>query len=118
MRANAVRSAVEARLDVAAEKSFDAVEPDNDDGFANDTGFPLSATEQLDFNRFVARAAHVRGLSVGLKNDLDQLDVLAGDSRYKRPVPRREELTLAPDLGGCAPRSFVSGSQNCREVNV
>ena len=31
-----------------------------------------------------------------------------GDSRYKRPVPRCEELTLAPDLGGCAPRSFVT----------
>ncbi len=31
-----------------------------------------------------------------------------GDSRYKHPVPRREELTLAPDFGGCAPRSFVT----------
>ena len=34
--------------------------------------------------------------------------VWSGDSRYKRPVPRCEELTLAPDLGGCAPRSFVT----------
>ena len=33
---------------------------------------------------------------------------ISGDSRYKRPVPRCEELTLAPDLGGCAPRSFVT----------
>src|SRR5690606_17925162 len=32
------------------------------------TGFPLAARDQLEFNRLLAREAHERGLSVGLKN--------------------------------------------------
>ena len=34
------------------------------------------AADQLRFNRFLAVAAHARGLSIGLKNDLEQADVL------------------------------------------
>jgi hypothetical protein len=64
------------RLDLCRRKGFDGVEPDNVDAYANDSGFPLSAADQLRFNRFVATAAHARGLSVGLKNDLDQVRAL------------------------------------------
>jgi hypothetical protein len=68
-----------ARLDHAASRGCDAVEPDNVDGYQNDPGFPLTAATQLDFNRFLAAEAHARGLSIGLKNDLDQLEDLVGD---------------------------------------
>ena len=61
------------RLDICHRKRFDAVEPDNVDGYANRTGFPLTAGDQLRFNRWVAREAHRRGLAVGLKNDPDQV---------------------------------------------
>jgi hypothetical protein len=71
-----VRSIMEARLDLAVERGCDGVEPDNVDGYANRNGLGLNATEQLDYNRFLADAAHTRGLSVGLKNDLDQLEEL------------------------------------------
>jgi hypothetical protein len=64
------------RLDLCRRKGFDGVEPDNVDAYANDSRFPLSAADQLAFNRFVAAAAHARGLSVGLKNDLDQARAL------------------------------------------
>jgi hypothetical protein len=57
-------------------KGFDAVEPDNVDGFENRTGFPLRAHDQLAFNRWLARAAHRRGLAVLLKNDADQARTL------------------------------------------
>jgi hypothetical protein len=67
---------LEARLDLCRSKGFDAVEPDNVDAYANDSGFPLTAADQLRFNRWIARAAHARGLSVGLKNDLDQAAAL------------------------------------------
>jgi endo-alpha-1,4-polygalactosaminidase (GH114 family) len=60
------------RLDVAVEKGCDGVEPDNMDGFTNDTGFDLSAADQLAYNRNLANEAHERGLTVGLKNDGDQ----------------------------------------------
>jgi hypothetical protein len=67
---------LERRLDLCRQKGFDAVEPDNVDAYANDSGFPLTAVDQLRFNRFLAAAAHARGLSVGLKNDLDQAAAL------------------------------------------
>lgn len=71
-----VRRLMEARMDLAVRKGCDGVEPDNVDGYANDNGLGLNATEQLFYNRFLADAAHARGLSVGLKNDLDQLEAL------------------------------------------
>jgi hypothetical protein len=58
-------------------KGFDGVEPDNVDGYTNDTGFPLTAADQLTYNRRVADLAHSLGLAVGLKNDLDQVAALA-----------------------------------------
>lgn len=63
----------EKRFDLCKAKGFDAVEPDNVDGYTNDTGFPLTYADQLQFNRRIADLAHSRGLSVGLKNDLDQV---------------------------------------------
>lgn len=70
---------LERRLDLCKAKGFDSVEPDNIDGYANRTGFPLTGADQLRFNRFLAKAAHARGLSIGLKNDLEQADTLEPD---------------------------------------
>lgn len=71
-----VRTVLAARLDLAADKGCNGVEPDNVDGYSNDSGFPLSPADQLDFNQWLAEQAHQRGLSVGLKNDLDQVEAL------------------------------------------
>lgn len=60
------------RLDLCRQKGFDAVEPDNLDGFSNDTGFPIKAADQIRYNIWLADEAHQRGLSIGLKNDPDQ----------------------------------------------
>jgi hypothetical protein len=62
-----------ARMDLCRSKGFDGIELDNVDGYTNNTGFPLTAADQLNFNRYLADAAHARGLSVGLKNDVDQV---------------------------------------------
>ena len=64
------------RLNLAMKKGCDGVEPDNMDGYLNDSGFDLTASDQLAFNKFIANEAHKRGLSVGLKNDLEQIPVL------------------------------------------
>lgn len=66
-----------ARFAVCRQKGFDGVEADNVDGYTNDTGFPLTATDQLTFNRSLATLAHSTGLAIGLKNDLDQVTALA-----------------------------------------
>lgn len=67
-----------ARFDLCRRKGFDAVEPDNIAGYENQTGFPLTAGDQLRFNRWVAREVHRRGMSVALKNDPGQVRQLVG----------------------------------------
>jgi hypothetical protein len=67
-----------ARMDRAVKKGCDAVDPDNMDGYANQTGFPLTSADQLVYDKAIARAAHARGLAVGLKNDLGQVKALVG----------------------------------------
>lgn len=62
-----------ARLDLCRDKGFDGVEPDNIDGYTNNTGFSITAEDQIRFNKWFADEAHQRGLSVGLKNDSDQV---------------------------------------------
>ena len=69
---------MEARMDLAVAKSCDGLEPDNVDGYANNSGFPLSYQDQISYNSWLAAEAHARGLSVGLKNDLGQVPALAG----------------------------------------
>ena len=64
------------RLDLAVKKGCDGVEADNVDGYANETGFDLEASDQLYYNQFLANEAHKRGLSIGLKNDIDQVNEL------------------------------------------
>jgi hypothetical protein len=67
------------RMKRCAHKGFDAVDPDNVDGYQNRAGFPLGGRDQLRYNRALAREAHDLGLAIGLKNDLGQVPKLAGD---------------------------------------
>jgi hypothetical protein len=68
---------MQARLDLCQAKGFDGVEPDNIDAYNNDSGFPLTYGNQLEYNIWLANEAHARGLSIGLKNDDEQvLDLL------------------------------------------
>ncbi len=70
---------MQARLDRAVAQGCDGVEPDNVDGWDNNSGFPLTPADQLTYNRWWADEAHARGLSVGLKNDLAQVPQLVDD---------------------------------------
>lgn len=79
IRSSEVKAVMRKRLDVAAEKKCDAVEPDNIDGYANANGLGLTAADQLAYNRFLAAEAHARNLSIALKNDLDQVPELVND---------------------------------------
>lgn len=77
-RRGALIPIMRARMRACARKGFDAVDPDNVDGYANRTGFPLTARDQLGYNRALAREAHRLGLGIGLKNDLAQVPRLVG----------------------------------------
>jgi len=64
------------RLNLAKSKKCDGVEPDNVDGYTNNTGFNLTFDDQLQYNIFLAKTAHTLGLSIGLKNDINQIEQL------------------------------------------
>lgn len=76
-RSDNVRAIMQARMDLAKSKGCDGVDADNVDGYTNKPGLPLTAQTQLDYNRFLADAAHARGLAIGLKNAVAQLSDLA-----------------------------------------
>lgn len=78
-RLDLLRPLMAQRFDMCRTKGFDGVEPDLMDAYTNRTGFPLTAADQLAYNRMLAGLAHERGMSVGLKNDLEQIPELVGD---------------------------------------
>ena len=58
------------RIDSAAAKGCDAVDPDNTDGFdGNNTGFPLTQLDTQTYLAILANYAHSKGLKIGLKNN-------------------------------------------------
>jgi len=82
IRDPAVLGIMERRMDLARAKGCDGVDPDNVHAYelgALETGFELTAADQLSFNRALAGAAHARGLAIGLKNDLSQVAALVQD---------------------------------------
>ena len=102
---------IEARLDLAVARGCDGVEPDNVDGYANSTGFPLTAAEQRRYNTWLAERAHERGLSVGLKNDLDQVPALGSRVRLglERAVLRVRRMSSSVPVRRCRQGSLRGG---------
>jgi len=85
-----LQTIMKARMDLAVTKKCDGIEPDNVDAWTNDVytvrsvnkqgvrtyGSKITGTIQLAYNRWLADYAHSVGLSIGLKNDLDQIPQL------------------------------------------
>jgi hypothetical protein len=65
------------RIDMCRAKGFDAVDPDMLEAYAANSGFPLTAQDQLTYNRWIAKLAHDRGLAVAMKGNVDQIAQLA-----------------------------------------
>ena len=99
-----VHAIMRSRLDLAVTKGCDGVEPDNMDGYDNDSGFNMNATAQLAFNRFIANEAHTRNLTVALKNDGAQAAELV--SYYDLSL--NEECHALNDCGDLAPFSMAN----------
>jgi len=75
-RLSVLERIMRARFDMCARKRFDAIEPDNIDGFENDSGFPITARDQLAYDEWIAHEAHLLGLAVFQKNDPEQARTL------------------------------------------
>lgn len=67
-RIDALAPVLLARLDMCEEKGFDGVEGDVVDAYDNDSGFAITADDQVRFLEWFADAVHERGMAAGLKN--------------------------------------------------
>ncbi|MDD5510778.1 MAG: endo alpha-1,4 polygalactosaminidase [Dehalococcoidales bacterium] len=122
IRSANVRNIMAARMDIAVSKGFDALEPDNIDGYSNNTGFPLTAADQINFNTWIAQQCHARGLSVGLKNDVDQISQLVSqfDWVLNEECNQYSEcgnLSLFVQAGKAVFQCEYSGSGYCSAMN-
>ncbi|XP_048778447.2 uncharacterized protein LOC125682087 [Ostrea edulis] len=79
IRDSRIRTVMARRIAMAKQHGCDGVDPDNVDGYSNQNGLGLTSSDQLDFNRYLAREAHNHGLAIGLKNDLKQISSLVHD---------------------------------------
>ncbi|MDZ4832946.1 MAG: endo alpha-1,4 polygalactosaminidase [Candidatus Melainabacteria bacterium] len=71
-----LRPIIQQKMQLAKDKGFDAVDPDNMDGYTNTREFQLTKAHQVAFNQMVAEEAHKLGLAVMLKNGGDMMDEL------------------------------------------
>src|SRR4029079_4958281 len=68
---------MDTRVSKCRQAGFDGVEWDNVDGYSNRSGFPLVYADQLAYDAMLANVAHHYGLTVAIKNDVEQLADLA-----------------------------------------
>lgn len=66
------------RFAACAKKGLDGLEADDLDGYEDDTGFALTADDQLVYNRMLVGLAHADGLAIGYENDAG-FDLTADD---------------------------------------
>ena len=122
---------MERRIAACKDKGFDAVEPDNVDGYANSSGFPISSDDQVAYNQAIAGLAHRYGLGVALKNDPGQVATLQpsfdfaiveecaryGECDSYAPSVKRARRSWRWSTRGSRPRSArrpaPSGSPGC-----
>ncbi|KAI9663067.1 MAG: hypothetical protein M1821_008115 [Bathelium mastoideum] len=94
-----VRNIMAKRIQLAAEKGCDAVDPDNVDGYNNDNGLHLTQNDSISFLNFLSTAATSHNLSMGLKNAGDLIATvlpLVHFSVNEQCVEYSECTTFAP----------------------
>ena len=69
---------LEARMDMCKAKGFDGFEFDNVDAWDPEysTGLNLTAQDEVSFIAFLANEAHLRGMSMALKNNIPQIPLV------------------------------------------
>jgi hypothetical protein len=85
------------RLDLARALGCDGVEPDQNNPIGNRPGFPITLADQKAWYLEVARQAHRRGLSVGMKNGVETIDtqtIAAFDWALNEECFRYQECSL------------------------
>lgn len=67
VRSPAILTIMKARIKALKDKGCDGVDPDNIDGYGNDTGFDLTKQDAIDYLHAMAKYTHSLGMSFGLQ---------------------------------------------------
>jgi hypothetical protein len=102
---------MQARVQKCVQAGFDGVEWDNVDGYSNRSGFPLTYQDQLTYNASLGNLAHQYGLTVALKNDVEQLADLSAYFDYAV----NEQCQQYSECGGYA-TSFTNAGKAVFQV--
>ncbi|KAI8716530.1 Alpha-galactosidase [Fusarium sp. LHS14.1] len=78
----AVRTIIKKRIEYAADKGCDAIDPDNVDGFQNENGLGLTSDDAVSFVKFLADTAASFNMSTGLKNAGDIIPDVISDVHF------------------------------------
>lgn len=87
-RVSELEPIMKARMQMCKDKGFDAIEPDEIDGWENENGFEnvmhnghtgITYEDQIIYNKALAKWAHELGLSIGQKGDIIQTRDLVND---------------------------------------
>lgn len=82
INSSTVLNIMKSRLDMARSKGCTGVDPDNVDGYGNNTGFSISKSNSIHYLKALAREAGARGLLIGLKNSAEIASSLSGTMNF------------------------------------
>ncbi|SPJ88075.1 related to endo alpha-1,4 polygalactosaminidase precusor [Fusarium torulosum] len=94
-----VRSIMKKRIEMAAKKGCDAIDPDNVDGFQNNNGLKLTQNDTVNFVKFLSETAASFNVSTGLKNAGSVISEVISDVHFsvnEQCVEYSECDTFAP----------------------
>ncbi|KAK4565253.1 hypothetical protein LTR86_003870 [Recurvomyces mirabilis] len=91
-----VRQIMVKRMQLAAQKGCDAVDPDNMDGYSNNNGLGLTQQDSIDFMQFLAGHARNLSLAIGLKNAGDIVQNVLPVVQFSVNEQYSECATFAP----------------------
>ncbi|RYC65959.1 hypothetical protein CHU98_g256 [Xylaria longipes] len=77
-----VREIMATRIQSASTKGCVGVDPDNVDGYTNNSGFDLTEDDAVDYVKYLADTAHAAGLAYGLKNAGGLVDRVVDDAQW------------------------------------
>eukprot|EP00559_Dactyliosolen_fragilissimus_P006136 CAMPEP_0184870168 /NCGR_PEP_ID=MMETSP0580-20130426/36708_1 /TAXON_ID=1118495 /ORGANISM="Dactyliosolen fragilissimus" /LENGTH=374 /DNA_ID=CAMNT_0027372125 /DNA_START=173 /DNA_END=1294 /DNA_ORIENTATION=+ len=73
---NVVKSIMKKRIQLAADKGCNAVEPDNVDGYLHETGFSITSQISKNYLKFLSQVAHDLNLLIALKNSAEIVNAM------------------------------------------
>lgn len=115
-----LRPIIRSKIAEAKAKGFNAVDPDNMDGYTNTTEFGLTKADQIAFAKMIAEEAHALGMAVMLKNAGDMMSDLVNDfdGTVAEQAYKYKEAAIYQPMRDAGKPVFVIEYNNVKRKNV